>query len=92
MTTQLPPSSEPHWAIAYQSNGLGSCRRWYRVTRLIYADGHWYELYWHPNNVTMSGKSLAETRHKARALGLDLLPGIYRNCYSPLSGNTMERV
>jgi len=82
---------EPQWAIAYHSNSLRG-RRWYRITRLIQADGQWFELYYHPDNLNLSGKSLSATREAARERELKLLPGVWREGASPRYGNTMERV
>ena len=82
---------EPQWAIAYHSNSLRG-RRWYRVTRLIQADGQWFELYYHPMNLKLAGKSLPATRQAAREAGIELLPGVYRETPSPRCGNTMERM
>jgi hypothetical protein len=36
------------WGIAYHSsNSTPRSKRWYRVSRMVYADGGWFELYWH---------------------------------------------
>ena len=67
----------PFWAIAYHTNSYSPrARRWYRVTRLIEADGKLFELYWHPSE-SLRGNSLASLRAKAKESGIDLMPGTY---------------
>ncbi len=83
--------SEPQWAIAYHSNSTSKrARKWYRVSRLIEADGCLFELYWHPNP-HLRGNSRAEIRARAAVDGIKLLPGVYRDAPSPRTGSAMER-
>jgi hypothetical protein len=79
-----------HWAIAYHSNSHSSrAKRWYRISRMVYADGGMFELYWHPDTSLRSG-NLAEIRQRAAAQGLTLMPGIFRDKQGPRRGNEME--
>jgi hypothetical protein len=67
----------PQWAIVYHANGDASSKRWYRVSRVIEADGKTFELYWHPQT-TLRGKNKQELKNKANILGVDLMPVIFR--------------
>jgi hypothetical protein len=67
------------WGIAYHSsNSTPRSKRWYRVSRMVYADGGWFELYWHAE-VSLRGDNLKELQRKARNYGLDLLPGLFHD-------------
>lgn len=69
--------STAFWSVAYHTNSFSSrARRWYRVSRLIEVDGKIFELYWHPSE-SLRGNSLADIRAKAKAAGIDLMPGTY---------------
>jgi len=84
--------NEPQWAIAYHTNSRSTrARRWYRVSRLIEADGQWFELYWHEDNAKLASASLPETRKRALASGIKLMAGTWRNAPSPRRGDVMER-
>ncbi len=81
----------PFWAITYHTYNLNPrAAKWYRVSRLIEADGAIFELYWNPD-LTLRGKSIADIRAAAKASGINLAPDIYRATQAPRNGNTMER-
>jgi hypothetical protein len=80
--------SDPVWAIAYHANSQGKrAKRWYRITRLIYADDAWFELYWHPDCNLRSG-NVAELRWLAPEL--TLVPGVFHQKKGGRA-NEMER-
>lgn len=82
----------PQWGIAFFSNSMSRrARKWYRVTRLVHADGKLFELYWHADD-SLRGASLAKVRANARNAGLALLPGIYTDAPAPRHGAEMIRV
>lgn len=67
------------WGIAYHSsNSTPRSKKWYRVSRLVYADSGWFELYWHAEP-SLRGENLLDLRAKARAYGLDLMPGLFHD-------------
>jgi hypothetical protein len=79
------------WGIAYHSNSHSPrARKWYRVTRLIQADGAIFELYWHPD-LKLRGGSRMMVWAAAKAAGLDVAPGTYRDALAPRVGSVMER-
>ena len=79
----------PFWAIAYHSNSLGPrAVRWYRVSRMIEADDAVFELYWHTD---FRGCNAANVRAAAKAAGVVLATGVYRDAGAPRRGNAMER-
>jgi hypothetical protein len=80
------------WGIAFHSNSSNPrAKRWYRVARMVYADSGWFELYWH-ESLELRGGNLSAIRHKARELGLDVLPGVFRDFfYDGRRGSEMER-
>jgi hypothetical protein len=64
------------WAITFHSNTRSPrSKRWYRVVRLAFVDGLWFELYWADQE--LRGNNLAALRKRAAELHHDLLPGIY---------------
>lgn len=80
---------EPQWGIAYHSNSNSPrARKWYRVTRLVYADSKWWELYWHSDS-TLRGDSLAKLRAAAKHAGLTLLPDLFAEAPAPRHGPEM---
>ncbi len=85
------PTHVPFWAITYHTYSINPrATKWYRVSRLIEDDGAIFELYWNAD-LTLRGKSIADIRAAAKALGIDLAPDIYRATQAPRNGNTMER-
>lgn len=82
----------PSWAIAYHTNSRSPrALKWYRVTRLVHADGKWFELYWHPD-VNYRRNNVQHIRDIAKVNELTLLPGVWRDAPSPRNGPEMERV
>jgi hypothetical protein len=82
------------WGIAYHSNSHSPrARKWYRVSRLVFADGGWFELYWHAEP-SLRGDNLKALQHKARDYGLDLIPGLFRDIQQQATrrGGEMERI
>lgn len=74
------------WAIAYHANSFSArAKRWYHVSRVVYADGMLFELYWHTDR-SLRGGNLKELRayidtyhHGDIARGL--LPGAYKSVH-----------
>jgi hypothetical protein len=83
------------WGIAfhsYSNNPNVRSRKWYRVSRLVYADGGWFELYWHPD-VNLRGDNLKDIQRKARDHSLNLIPGLFCDKRSATTrGSEMERI
>lgn len=81
------------WGIAYHSNNHSPrAKKWYRVSRLVYADGDWFELYWHAE-INLRGDNIKVIQRKAREYGLSLLPGLFHDKRPPSRGGSeMERV
>jgi hypothetical protein len=71
----------PRWAIVRPGKG-----NWYHVGRVIYVEGAWFELYWHPSEGTRQPNK--STIRKAWA-ALDLLPGVF--WHVPGLMNKLER-
>lgn len=81
----------PFWALAYHTNSHSPrARKWYRVSRLIAADGAVFELYWHPD-VLFRGNSREKIRTDAKVYGIELVPGVWREVAGPSNGKQMER-
>lgn len=81
-------SLEPFWAICFHTNSRSPrARKWYRVSRLVRADGGIYELYWHPD-ASKRGDNLARLRASA---GVKLESGVYAQRQGG-TANEMERV
>jgi hypothetical protein len=79
------------WGIAYHSSGFAPrSKRWYRVSRLMYADGAWFELYWH-GDVSLRGENLATVRRVAKSRGLTLATGVFFDKPNPKRGSEMDR-
>jgi len=67
----------PRWAVAYYTNSHSPrARRWYRISRVVYADHRWFELYWHPDTTLRSNDRVA-IRKAAVAAGLQPLAGLF---------------
>ena len=50
---------------------------WYHVSRVVFVDHHWWELYWHDSHGTR-GKNKETVREYAKnACALVLLPDVY---------------
>lgn len=65
---------EPQWAIAYSGSKYQERgRKWYRVVRVIFCDGKWWELYWH-SDVTLRGDNFKKLYDQAKQ-SLSILPG-----------------
>lgn len=82
--------SKLFWAIAYHGSRQPRARKWYRVSRMIEADGAVFELYWHPD-IALRGNSRAKILTDAKVNGIKLAPGIWRDAPSPRNGHRMER-
>lgn len=81
--------SEPFWAIAYHTNSHSPrAARWYRVARMIVVDEQTFELYWHPSLETR-GKSRVAIAAAAKAIGLELASGTFRDAPWPRSGGAV---
>jgi hypothetical protein len=92
MTTQDVAAAR--WGIAYHSNSRNPrARKWYRVARMVYADGGWFELYWHAD-VNLRGDNLRVVRALAREKNIDLLPGLFCDMRDGATrrGGEMERL
>lgn len=64
------------WGVAYHTNSHNPrSKKWYYISRLVKADGKWWELYRHQDGPT--GNSRAAAREAALALGLDLFHGVF---------------
>jgi hypothetical protein len=85
--------SEACWVIAFHSNTASlRSKRWYRVVRIAFVDGAWFELYWH-QDPELRGKNEAELRKKARqGYGLDLRKGLFTTPVSFRLGNEMVQI
>ena len=80
------------WALAYHTNSRSPrARRWYRVSRMVYVDGGWFELYWHPDT-GLRGDNQVFVRRAANTQGLDVLPGLFRDKQAPRRGGEMELI
>lgn len=85
---ELCPTCLARWAIAYSHSPRA--KKWYRVSRMVYADSGWFELYWHADLNLRSDDQL-DLRVKAREHGLDLMPGLFCDMHSPARrGGEME--
>ena len=83
--------TEASWAIAYHTNSSSPrSRKWYRVTRVIRADGKMWELHW--GDSAFASNNYNETRERALNAGLQLLHGIYTAAPSPSKGSELIRV
>ena len=77
------------WAVAYHTNSHSPrARKWYRITRVIYVDSRWFELYWHPAAALRSNDRVS-IRKAAQLAGLDPLPGLFTDKRGGVS-NEME--
>jgi len=83
--------AEVCWAIAYHSNSHSPrATRWYRIVRLAFVDGAWFELYWH--NPTISLDNKAEVRRRAEEQGLTVRKGLFTTPRQNRHGNEMVQV
>jgi hypothetical protein len=81
---------EAQWGIAFHTNSHSPrAKKWYRVTRVIQADGKWFELYWHPD-IALRSQSRKKIREAALDAGLDLLHGVFHDPPSPRVGNELQ--
>jgi hypothetical protein len=79
----------PHWAIAYSTNSRSPrAQKWYRVVRVIFVDGKWWELYWN-DDVTLRGKNRTELYNTAKAR-MSVMPGVFSNPETPHSANELR--
>ena len=79
------------WGISYHSISRSPrVRKWYRVARLVFADGGWFELYWHPDT-DLRGNNHSKLRRMASLQGITPLPGLFRSCDPAGRGGEMER-
>ena len=84
-------TTTPRWALVYHVNSYSKrAKRWYHIGRFVYADEGWFELYWY-QNPALRGENAHDMRREANALGLDLLPGVYRDKLTQRRGGEMER-
>jgi hypothetical protein len=82
--------NQPYWAIAFHSDGSGrGSRRWYRISRIIYADNRCFELYWHPD-IKLRGNNLTAVRKAALLSGLKLLAKLYVRMPNGSAGEMIE--
>ena len=80
------------WAIAFHSNTASvRSKRWYRVVRVAFVDGAWFELYWH-QDLRWRGKNEAKLRREARSYGLVLRKGLFTTPLSFRLGNELVPV
>jgi hypothetical protein len=92
MTHNYNDVAAARWAIAYHSDSKNArAKKWYRVSRMVYADGGWFELYWHPD-VATRGNNVLELRRLAIGMGLEIWPGVFRDKPMARRGNEMEHV
>jgi hypothetical protein len=88
--------SEPFWAIAYSTNSSSPrAQKWYRVVRVVEADGKLWELYWHTpdadKRVMTRGSNRDQVREAALRAGLKLVAGLYKDAPSPRHGSELVR-
>jgi hypothetical protein len=56
---------------------------------MIFVDGKWWELYWHPD-ASYRGRNRAELYNKAREANLNPLPGVFRDPEGMHTANEMQ--
>jgi hypothetical protein len=92
MTHNYNDVASARWCIAYHSDSRSSrAKKWYRVSRMVYADGGWFELYWH-SDLNLRRNNVLELRRVADAMGLNVWPGVFRDRAHPRRGSEMEHV
>jgi len=86
--------AEVCWALAFHSYSPGvRAKRWYRVVRLAFVDGAWFELYWH--SPTISGNNEKELRKiAAEGWKLTVRKGLFTTPRNPgrFGGNEMVQI
>lgn len=77
LLNRLPLNGGPMWGISFYTNSHNPrAVKWYRLSRLIYADGSWWELYW--GNQVDGSNNLKEFRKACLAVpGLNVLAGVF---------------
>jgi len=80
------------WVISFHSNTASPrSKRWYRIVRITFVDGAWFELYWH-QDPELRGNNEAALRKKARGYGLDLRKGLFTTPRDYRLGNEMVQI
>ncbi len=80
------------WAVAYHTNSHAKrAKRWYRISRIVYADAGFFELYWHPDT-SLRGGNVEWLVKIATDQGIALAPGLFHDKQGPRRGSEMERV